>query len=192
MTIRITATSLDGVLIIDTECSPDARGFFYESWNARDFAAAGLDRTWVQESHSRSTKGVLRGIHYQDESAPLGKLVRCTVGSIFDVAVDLRLGSPTFGRWFGVELSADNRRQMYVPPGYGHGLQATAEVAEVQYKQTGYWAPKAEGVIAWNDPDIGIAWPIAGAVLSERDERGMALAQYIDRPAFRYRQSIQD
>lgn len=186
MTIRVTTTSLDGVLVIDTDCRHDPRGFFYESWNARDFAAAGLDLTFVQEGHSRSAKGVLRGIHYQDESAPQGKLVRCTAGSIYDVAVDLRLGSPTFGRWFGVELSADNRRQIYVPPGYGHGLQATADVAEVQYKQTGFYSPQAEGVIAWDDPDIGITWPIARPMVSERDRDGTSLVQYLDRPAFRY------
>ncbi len=186
MAIRVTTTSLDGVLIIDTDVWHDARGFFYESWNAREFAAAGLDVTFVQESHSRSKRGVLRGIHYQDSTAPLGKLVRCTAGALFDVAVDLRFGSPTFGRWFGAELTSDSRRQMYVPAGFGHGFQALADGTELQYKQTGYYTPAAEGILAWDDPEVAIHWPIDEVVISDRDRTGMSLAQYVRYPAFRY------
>jgi dTDP-4-dehydrorhamnose 3,5-epimerase len=186
MTPRVTTTALDGVLIIDLDCFEDDRGFFYESWNARDFAAAGLDVAFVQESHSRSRRGVVRGIHFQDATAPLGKLVRCTAGGIFDVAVDLRFGSPTFAQWVGVELSAANRRQLYVPPGFGHGLQALENGTEVQYKQNGYWTPSAERILAWNDPAVGITWPIANPILSNRDQRGTSLREYIDQPAFAY------
>jgi len=186
MGITLTPTPLDGVLIVDVPCHRDARGFFLESWNARDFAEAGLSASFVQDSHSRSEHGVLRGLHFQDLTAPLNKLVRCTVGAIFDVAVDLRIGSPTFGRWFGVELTSDNKRQLYVPVGFGHGFQVVTDVAEVQYKQTGFYAPKAEGSVAWNDPDIGIRWPLPDPTLSERDRRAMSLAEYSRRPAFTF------
>lgn len=186
MKLTITETSLDGVLLIDPQVFPDGRGFFMESWSERDFSAAGLSPRFVQDSHSRSSRGVLRGLHYQDMSAPLGKLIRCTVGAIFDVAVDLRVGSPTFGRWEGVELSGENKRQIYIPVGFGHGFQALTEVVEVQYKQTGYYTPQAEGTVAWNDPDIGVGWPISEAILSVRDKEGRSLADYRRNPAFTY------
>ena len=181
-------TPLEGVVLIQPRVFPDARGFFLETWNARDFAAAGLTADFVQDSHSRSTRGVLRGLHYQDRSAPLGKLVRCTVGSIFDVAVDLRQGSPTFGRWTGAELSADNKLQIYIPPGFAHGFQATSDIVEVQYKQTGHYTPSAEGTIAWDDPDVGITWPLAEPILSGRDQQGTSFREYAQRPVFDYRQ----
>ena len=187
MDLTVTPTPLDGVVLIQPHVYPDARGFFLETWNARDFAAAGLPESFVQDSHSRSTRGVLRGLHYQDVTAPLGKLVRCTVGSIFDVAVDLRSGSPTFGQWAGAELSADNKLQIYIPTGFAHGFQATSEVVEVQYKQTGYYTPSAEGTIAWNDPDIGVAWPIGEPILSGRDQQGARFEDYAQRPVFHYR-----
>ena len=186
MHLSVTPTSLDGVVLIQPRVFPDARGFFLETWNARDFADAGLPDNFVQDSHSRSTRGVLRGLHYQDGSAPLGKLVRCTVGSIFDVAIDLRAGSPTFGRWMGAELSADNKLQIYIPPGFAHGFQAISEIVEVQYKQTGYYMPSAEGTIAWNDPDIGVTWPVPDPILSGRDQQGTSFKDYARRPIFQY------
>jgi dTDP-4-dehydrorhamnose 3,5-epimerase len=185
MKIRLTNTPLPGVLLVDIDHFNDERGFFIEPWHERDFADGGLDVHFVQEGHSRSAARVLRGLHYQDMTAPMGKLLRCTVGSIFDVAADLRANSPTFGRYFSVELSADNKRQIFIPAGCAHGFQVLSEVAEVQYKQTGFYTPSAEGTISWNDPDLAIAWPIAGPVLSARDQRGMLLRDYAKNPAFR-------
>jgi dTDP-4-dehydrorhamnose 3,5-epimerase len=182
---RVTPTSLAGVVIIELDCIEDGRGFFMESWHARDFAEAGLDLKFVQECHSRSARRVLRGLHYQDMTAPMSKLVRCTVGSIFDVVVDLRVGSETFGRWFATELTAANKRQLHIPPGFGHGFQVVGDVAEVQYRQTGFYTPSSEGTIAWNDPDISIEWPIANPILSERDRLGRTLKEYLRAPAFR-------
>jgi dTDP-4-dehydrorhamnose 3,5-epimerase len=172
------------VMLIDPKCFPDERGFFMESWNQRDFAAAGLPLTFLQDSHSRSHRGVLRGLHYQDMTAPMGKLIRCTVGSIFDVAVDLRLGSPTFAKWFGVDLTAENKREIYIPPGFAHGLLATSEVVEVQYKQTAFYTPAAEAILAWNDPDVGVEWPLPKPTLSDRDRKGRSLQHYLENPAF--------
>lgn len=186
MKMTVTPTPLRGVVLIDPEQHPDPRGFFLETWNARDFAAAGFHLNFVQDSHSRSVRGVLRGLHFQDSRAPLDKLVRCTAGRIFDVAVDLRAGSPTFGRWFGVELSAQNHRQIFIPAGFAHGFQALSELAEVQYKQTGYYMPEAEGTVAWNDPEIGIEWPLVEPTLSDRDRLGVSLQDYARRPAFIY------
>ena len=187
MDLTLTPTPLDGVVLIQPHVYADARGFFLETWNARDFAAAGLPEDFVQDSHSRSTRGVLRGLHYQDATAPLAKLVRCTVGSIFDVAVDLRSGSPTFGQWAGAELSADNKLQIFIPAGFAHGFQATSEVVEVQYKQTGYYTPSAEGTIAWNDPHVDVAWPIDEPILSGHDQQGTRFEDYAQRPVFHYR-----
>jgi len=186
MKITITETPLSGVVLIDTHYFQDDRGFFIETWHQRDYAQAGLTMNFVQEGHSRSGRGVLRGLHYQDMTAPMGKLLRCTVGRIFDVAVDLRVGSPTFGKWVSVELTADNKRQIYIPEGFAHAFQALSDVVEVQYGQTGFYTPSSEGTIAWNDPDLGIEWPIADAVLSERDKRGTSLKQYLEKPAFTY------
>jgi len=177
-------TPLAGLVIVEIQPFRDSRGFFIEPWNARDFAAAGLDEQFVQEGHSRSTKGVLRGMHYQNMQAPMGKLLRCTVGEIFDVAVDLRTLSKTFGKWFGVYLTAENMRQLFVPVGFAHGFATVSDVAEVQYKQTGYYTPSVEGGIAWNDPDVGIEWPLDHPVLSEKDAKQMSLAQYRAHPAF--------
>jgi len=186
--ITVIPTPLDGVVFIDTKFAQDERGFFMESWHERDYAAAGLTMRFVQDSHSRSRRAVLRGLHYQDMTAPLGKLVRCTVGEIFDVAVDLRVGSPTFGHFVSVNLSAENKRQMYVPVGFAHGFQALTDAVEVQYRQTGYYVPAAEGSVAWNDPDIGIRWPIDTPVLSARDQNATTLKEYAKKPAFRYGQ----
>jgi len=184
MKTHLTPTPLEGVVIVDIDYFTDERGFFIESWHKRDFAAAGLDLEFVQEGHSSSTYRVLRGMHYQDMTAPMGKLLRCTVGRIFDVVVDLRVSSPTFNKWFAVELSADNKKQIYVPVGFAHGFATLSDVAEVQYKQTGFYTPSSEGSIAWNDPDIGIQWPITNPILSQRDQRAMSLKDYLKKPAF--------
>jgi dTDP-4-dehydrorhamnose 3,5-epimerase len=185
MKMTVTKTALDGVVLLDAKFFQDERGFFIESWHQRDFAEAGLDLTFVQEGHSRSAKGVLRGLHYQDTTAPMGKLVRCTLGAIFDVAVDLRVGSPTFGQWVGVELTSDSKRQIYVPEGFAHGFQALTDVVEVQYKQTGFYTPASEGTLSWNDPEVGVKWPLPDPQLSERDKRGMSLKTYLEKPAFK-------
>lgn len=186
MEIRVTPTDLAGAVVIDTDYFRDDRGFFIEHYHEQRFHEHGISDRFVQDNHSGSGKGVLRGLHYQDMTAPMGKLVRCTVGAIFDVAVDLRVGSPTFGRWHAVELSAANMRQFWVPPGFGHGFLALTEPAEVQYKCSGFYTPAAEGGIAWNDPEIGIAWPEGAPALSQRDRTAPSLADYRRRPAFVY------
>lgn len=187
MDIRVVPTKLDGVVIVDTDFVRDERGFFIETYHKRRFAEHGLDYGFVQDNHSRSGRGVLRGIHYQDLTAPMAKLVRCTLGCVFDVAVDLRVGSPTFGRWIGVELSAQNMTQLMVPVGFGHAFLTLSDVAEVQYKCTGYYTPSAEACLAWNDPDIGIEWPTSTPpILSARDREGVSLKQYLQNPAFTY------
>jgi dTDP-4-dehydrorhamnose 3,5-epimerase len=182
--ITVTPTKLDGVVLIDTDYFRDDRGFFLENWHRRTYAEHGLDLDFVQDNHSRSAKGVLRGLHYQDATAPMGKLVRCTVGAILDAAVDIRLSSPTFGQWISAELSDANMRQIYVPGGFAHGFVTLSDFAEVQYKCTGFYTPPSEGTIAWNDPDVGIAWPIAEPLLSGRDQKGMSLQEYRRNPAF--------
>lgn len=184
MKTHVTATPLEGLFKVDIDYFSDERGFFIESWHQRDFATAGLDLAFVQEGHSRSGRDVLRGLHYQDMTAPMGKLIRCTVGAIFDVAVDLRVASPTFGKWFAVELSAENKTQLYVPEGFAHGFATLSDVAEVQYKQTGFYTPSSEGTISWNDPDVGVAWPVSEPILSQRDQAGMSLREYREKPAF--------
>lgn len=169
-------TTLPDVIVLEPKVFGDARGFFYESFNQRDFAElTGTEIRFVQDNHSRSAKGVLRGIHYQVQHAQ-GKLVRVTEGEVFDVAVDLRASSPTFGRWFGLFLSAENRRQMWIPPGFGHGFLVTSPVAEFLYKTTDYWYPAHERCVRWDDPAVGISWPIEGApVLSAKDATGVPL-----------------
>jgi len=184
MGIHITETQLAGVVIIEPEVFRDERGFFMESYNRRVFQAHGIPQEFVQDNHSRSAHKVLRGLHYQDMRAPQAKLVRCTVGRIWDVAVDLRVGSPTFGRWVGVELSAENARQLFIPVGFAHGFAVLSEFAEVQYKCDGYYTPAAEGVILWNDPDLSIAWPFDDPALSVRDRGGILLRAYLQAPKF--------
>jgi dTDP-4-dehydrorhamnose 3,5-epimerase len=175
--VKVVATDLPGVLIIEPKVFGDERGFFYESYNERDFREkTGLDVRFVQDNHSRSARGVLRGLHYQIQQ-PQGKLVRATVGSVYDVVVDVRKSSPTFGKWLGVELSAENKRIVWVPPGYAHGFVVTSDYAEFMYKTTEYWAPEHERCIIWNDPDIGIDWPVKSApVLAAKDRMGKRLA----------------
>jgi dTDP-4-dehydrorhamnose 3,5-epimerase len=184
MKTNIIDTGISGLVVVEIEPHRDERGFFLESWSKRDFAEAGLDIEFVQDNHSRSGQGVLRGLHYQDMTAPIGKLVRCTLGAIWDVGVDLRVSSPTFGQWVGVELTAENQKQFYLPVGFAHGFVTLTEHAEVQYKQTDYYAPSAEGCVIWNDPDLAIEWPVKSPVLSGRDQRGMSLKQYLEHPAF--------
>jgi len=176
--MQVIQTDIPGVLILEPKVFGDARGFFFESYNRRAFhAATGLDPDFVQDNHSRSSQGVLRGLHYQIEQ-PQGKLVRVTEGEVFDVAVDIRRSSPTFGRWTGARLSAENKRMMWVPQGFAHGFLVLSEFAEFLYKTTDYYAPEHEHCIRWDDPALAIDWPLAGAMplLSKKDEVGAALA----------------
>ncbi|KVO00170.1 dTDP-4-dehydrorhamnose 3,5-epimerase [Burkholderia ubonensis] len=177
MAIQVTATSLPEVRIIEPKVFGDARGFFYESFNAREFAeqvAPGIE--FVQDNQSRSSKGVLRGLHYQIQHAQ-GKLVRVVEGEVFDVAVDIRRNSPNFGKWDGVVLSAENHRQLWIPPGFAHGFLVLSESAQFLYKTTDYWFPEHERTIIWNDPEIGIDWPLtAEPILAAKDAAGSRLA----------------
>ena len=178
MPYTATPTAIPDVLILEPKVFGDSRGFFFESFNAKDFAqATGLKVDFVQDNHSRSARGVLRGLHYQLEQAQ-GKLVRVVRGAVFDVAVDIRKSSPTFGQWVGYELSEDNHRQFWVPPGFAHGFVVLSETADFLYKTTDYYAPAHERCIAWNDPAIGITWPPGLAPqLSAKDQAGLPLAQ---------------
>ena len=175
--MKVIETPLPEVLILEPRVFGDERGFFYESFNARAFAeATGLRREFVQDNHSRSQRGVLRGLHYQLQQAQ-GKLVRVSAGEVYDVAVDIRRGSPTFGRWVGAHLSAENKRQMWVPEGFAHGFLVLSEFAEFLYKTTDYYAPAHERCIRWDDPSLAIDWPLAEAPqLSAKDQVGLALA----------------
>lgn len=174
--MNVIATRLPDVLVIEPKVFGDDRGFFYESFNARAFAeATGCTLQFVQDNHSRSTRGVLRGLHYQIEQAQ-GKLVRVTAGEVLDVAVDIRRSSPTFGQWAGVRLSAQNHRQVWVPPGFAHGFVVLSESADFLYKTTDYYAPSAERCIRWDDPQLAIDWEFEGApILSAKDLNGKAL-----------------
>jgi dTDP-4-dehydrorhamnose 3,5-epimerase len=171
------ATALPEVLILEPKVFGDDRGFFMECFKATEFARlTGCDAPMVQDNHSRSVHGVLRGLHYQLPPAAQGKLVRVTAGEIFDVAVDIRRGSPTFGRWVGVTLSADNKRQLWVPPGFAHGFSVTSATADVVYKVTAYYSPEHDRGIRWNDPAIGIDWPLdVPPLLSGKDEKAPLL-----------------
>jgi dTDP-4-dehydrorhamnose 3,5-epimerase len=174
--MRVIPTAIPDVLVIEPRVFGDDRGFFYESYNERVFAeATGLKLRFVQDNHSRSARNVLRGLHYQLRQ-PQGKLVRVTAGEVYDVAADIRRSSPGFGKWTAVVLSAANRRMCWIPPGFAHGFLVTGDHAEVQYKTTDYYAPEDERCIAWNDPDLGIAWPLRGEpVLSSKDRAGRPL-----------------
>jgi dTDP-4-dehydrorhamnose 3,5-epimerase len=178
MSVTVVPTSLPEVLIIEPKVFGDERGFFFESFNAREFEeVTGLQRHFVQDNHSRSVRGVLRGLHYQIQR-PQGKLVRVVSGEVFDVAVDIRRSSPNFGKWVGVMLSAENKREVWIPEGFAHGFLVISESAEFLYKTTDYYAPEFERSIRWNDPAIGIEWPIEGApVLAKKDELGTLLDQ---------------
>jgi dTDP-4-dehydrorhamnose 3,5-epimerase len=175
--MKVTPTVLPEVLLLEPRVFGDERGFFMESWNARTFReATGLDVAFVQDNHSRSARNVLRGIHYQVVQ-PQGKLIRVVAGSVFDVAVDLRRSSPRFGQWVGVELSAQNRLQMWIPPGFGHGFLVTSDAADFLYKTTEYWVAEFDRALRWNDPSIGIDWPLVGEpILAGRDAQAPLLA----------------
>lgn len=158
--MKVIDTRLPEVLLLEPKVFGDARGFFQESWNKQTFANLGLDLDFVQDNHSRSARGVLRGIHYQIKQ-PQGKLVRVVAGSVFDIAVDLRKSSPHFGKWVGYELTAENHRMLWVPPGFGHGFLVLSESADFLYKTTNYYAPEWDRGVRWDDPEIGIDWPLA-------------------------------
>jgi dTDP-4-dehydrorhamnose 3,5-epimerase len=170
--MKVTPTAIEGVLIIEPKVFGDERGFFFESFNQRAFnEAVGHTVDFVQDNHSRSAKGVLRGLHFQRPPHAQGKLVRVTQGSVFDVAADIRADSPTFGRWVGVELSGANHRQMWIPAGLAHGFLVTSDSADFLYKTTDYYRPESEGSVRWDDPDLAIAWPLDGITpaLSAKD-----------------------
>jgi len=173
----VTPTALADVLLIEPRVYGDARGFFFESWNRRTLAERGLSADFVQDNHSRSGRNVLRGLHYQIRN-PQGKLVRVVSGEVWDVAVDLRRRSATFGRWVGLYLSAENKRMLWIPPGFAHGFLVTSDHAEFLYKTTDYWYPEHERTLLWNDPALAIDWPLEGeAVLADKDARGTPLAR---------------
>lgn len=181
--IKVIETALEGVYIIEPAVFGDNRGYFMESYSAQDFKEAGLEMTFVQDNESRSKKGVLRGLHFQTQHTQ-GKLVRVVEGIVFDVAVDLREGSPSFGKWEGVMLTADNKRQFYIPEGFAHGFLVLSEYATFQYKCTDYYAPAYDGGILWNDPEIGIKWPLEGIselLLSEKDQQQPTLKAFLEK-----------
>jgi dTDP-4-dehydrorhamnose 3,5-epimerase len=182
--VRFVPTAIPGVIIIEPDVYQDPRGFFLETYHAEKYRAAGVEGPFVQDNHSRSIAGTLRGLHLQLRH-PQGKLVRVIEGEIFDVAVDVRRGSPTFGQWVGMTLSAENFRQCYLPPGFAHGFAAVSPIAQVEYKCTDVYDRTSELGIAWNDPSIAIQWPIASPFLSDRDTRNPALAAVMDQlPVF--------
>ncbi len=177
--MNVISTALPEVLVLEPKVFGDSRGFFFESYNRKTFTAdTGLDVEFVQDNHSRSARGVLRGIHYQ-LVRPQGKLVRAVAGAVWDLAVDLRRSSPRFGRWVGVELSAENQRQLWVPPGFGHAFVVLSETADFLYKTTDYWYPEHERSVVWDDPDLAIDWPLDGAVpqLAAKDAQAPRLAE---------------
>lgn len=173
--MKVIRCALPEVLAFEPNLFGDERGWFYESYSEHELDQLGLRAHFVQDNHSRSVRNVLRGLHYQVKHVQ-GKLVRVTAGEIYDVAIDIRRSSPTFGKWTAIELSAENRRACWVPPGFAHGFLVVSDFAEVQYKTTDYWAPQHERCIAWNDRDIGIPWPLAGEpILSQKDQVGRSL-----------------
>lgn len=182
--MKIISTALPGVLILEPRVFGDQRGFFLESYHAARYRENGIDAEFVQDNHSRSVKGVLRGLHYQLEHAQ-GKLVRVGRGEVFDVAVDIRRGSPTYGRWHGEVLNDRNQRQFYIPPGFAHGFCVMSEEADFIYKCTDYYYPESEYGIAWNDPVIGIEWPLQKMTLSERDQHNPMLAEQVHLPVYK-------
>jgi dTDP-4-dehydrorhamnose 3,5-epimerase len=182
--MKITATDIPDVLLVQPDVHGDERGFFMETWRRDEFARHGVDVDFVQDNHSRSGRGVLRGLHYQLKN-PQGKLVRVITGAVFDVAVDIRKGSPSFGRWVGAELSAENRHQIYIPPGFAHGFCVLSESADVLYKCTDYYAPGDEYGLRWDDPEIGIEWPGSDFLLSPKDAGNRGLkAMNAELPVF--------
>lgn len=185
--MKVIETDLPGVLILEPRVFGDERGFFMESWNARRYAQYGLPTHFVQDNLSFSRRGVLRGLHFQNPQ-PQGKLVSVLQGEVFDVAVDIRVGSPTFGRWTGVTLSAEDKRQFYIPPDFAHGFVVTSETALFFYKCTDYYAPASEGTVLWDDPEIGIEWPLENPTLSEKDRQAPILSEMPEANLPRYAQ----
>jgi dTDP-4-dehydrorhamnose 3,5-epimerase len=184
--VKITAydQGLPGVRVLEFETFTDDRGFFYESYNQRSFVELGIDLTFVQDNHSRSVRNVIRGLHYQGPAGAQWRLVRCPVGEIYDVVVDIEEGSPTFGRWLGVHLSAENRHQLLIPPAYAHGFAVLSQVAEVQYKCTGHHDPGAERALSYADPDLAITWPVLDPITSAKDAAAPTFRDYREHPDF--------
>ncbi len=177
--IKVTRCEIEGLCVIEPTVFRDARGYFVETYNYNDFKAEGLDMQFVQDNQSMSVKGVLRGLHYQKQF-PQGKLVRCVRGTVFDVAVDLRTSSKTYGKWYGVELSAENKKQFYIPEGFAHGFLVLSDEAEFAYKCTDFYHPGDEGGLAWNDPEIGVEWPIEEGmelIISDKDQKWGGLSE---------------
>ena len=177
--IKVTRLEIEGLCIIEPAVHGDSRGYFMETYNQRDMEEAGLTMRFVQDNQSMSRKGVLRGLHYQ-KNFPQGKLVRVVRGAVYDVAVDLRRGSATYGKWYGVELSAENKKQFYIPEGFAHGFLVLSDEAEFCYKVTDFWHPNDEGGLLWNDPEIGVEWPLEGideVLLSDKDRANPTFAQ---------------
>jgi dTDP-4-dehydrorhamnose 3,5-epimerase len=188
MEIRVESRHLSDVVVLVPDVFQDRRGFFMETFRQDQFQALELPHDFVQDNHSRSAKGVVRGLHFQWEPL-MGKLMRVTLGSAFLVAVDIRKGSPTLGKWFGIEASAENRRQVWAPAGFARGFCVLSDVAEIQYKCTGLYNNKGESAIRWNDPQIGVEWPVSAPSLSEKDQNAQTLEQWLARPesdCFRY------
>jgi len=181
--MKVTDTPLPGLRVIELDSFGDARGFFMELFRDRRYLDAGIDRPFVQDNFSRSVKDTLRGLHFQ-EPYPQGKLVQVLQGTVFDVAVDIRRGSPTFGQWFGLELSGENRRQLWIPPGFAHGFCVTSASADFLYKCTEYYVPEADRVLAWNDPTIGIRWPTQTPLLSKKDAAAKPLSEATVLPSY--------
>ena len=172
--MNLTRFNIDGLLLIEPKVFGDPRGFFMETWNRRKYEEAGITVGFVQDNISVSRRGTLRGLHYQNPNAQ-GKLVSVMAGEVFDVAVDIRRGSPTFGKWHGVRLSSENKHQFFIPPGFAHGFAVLSETATFYYKCTDYYSPKDEMTIQWDDPDIGIEWPVKDPILSDKDTKGLRL-----------------
>jgi len=191
MQIKIQSKHLGGVVVLAPEVFEDERGFFMEVYREDNFRSLGLPTNFQQDNHSRSVRNVVRGLHFQWEP-PMGKLMRVIVGSAFLVAVDIRNGSPTFGKWFGIEVSAKDKKQVWAPAGFARGFCVTSDVAEIQYKCTGIYNNKAEGGIRWNDPAIGIKWPVSDPILSQKDANAPLLSDWIKSPDSRHFQYTED
>lgn len=185
MQVSIESEHLNGIVVVVPEVFEDERGFFMEVFRADQYKELGLPDGFVQDNHSRSQKGVLRGLHFQYDP-PMGKLMRVTYGSAFLVAVDIRKGSPTSGKWFGIEVSAKNKKQVWAPAGFARGFCVLSDFAEIQYKCTGIYNNKGESGILWNDPAIGVDWPIVNPILSQKDQKSQTLAQWLERPESDY------
>ena len=193
MRITVESRHLDGVVVVVPDIFKDGRGFFSETFRADQFKSLGLPTDFLQDNHSRSARGVVRGLHFQWEP-PMGKLMRVTLGSAFLVAVDIRKGSPTLGKWVGMECSAENRRMVWAPAGFARGFCALSDATEIQYKCTGIYNSQAESAVRWNDPAIGVVWPLGDVTVSEKDRTARTLAEWLDSPQsdnFRYSQELE-